>query len=181
MVCIGLNERSEVVMSEDSTVLWKPISDTAIQVNLSVAPKLPFEGAQLAWNNGAGEVTVESRRGELCVNDRRVVLFYPDLNPFGTYLDFCRDPAFKMALHPNIMDALLENKHLIPADWKSAGVDRRRHLHFFAAGFQDLGGNVFVRSSTCGTNDQWVTTHKYRGSDWTYDSVYPILEIVPTS
>lgn len=126
---------------------WERISDTVIRVNLDATPKLPFGGAKIGWNEGSGSVKVERRGDELFVDDKRVVFHLVHDQKTGSVKGHKLRTQLQgqQTLHPNVLDALYENQHLIPESWKLDEQGRARFIYFWAAGFRDSRGVLFVR------------------------------------
>lgn len=101
---------------------WKVISKNTILVNLDALPKLPFDGAEIECQTGSGWVKVEKREdGLLYVDGCKVILYLSERQKNDQVIkghELRNELSGKPVLHPNILDALLANPHLIPEDWK---------------------------------------------------------------
>ena len=129
---------------------WECISDKAIRVNLSAPPNLPFQRVTVEWNEGSGWVTVERRGDDLYVVGRKVrLLSVRFLLQQGRRTGEVRSHDLRKriditcALHPNILDALLENVHLIPESWKVCSLGRDRYIFFMAVAYGNSCGELY--------------------------------------
>jgi len=97
------------------------LSDTIIEVNLDIAPKLPFNGTKVEAHTGGGWVKLEKRQDGLYVGGRKVILYRSERQKDGKVIkgyELRDEITGKLILNANILDALLKNPHLIPEEWK---------------------------------------------------------------
>lgn len=144
--------------SEPSVERWRKLSATMIEVNLDAPPTLPFDGAEVAWitPSQTGWVRVQRKGGKLYVGGRKVVLHLVDAQKVGTIkgYDLRSELEGKAVLHPNVLDALRENIHLIPDSWKTDDQGRTRYIFFWAVGYSGSDGSLCVRCLYWG-GGQW--------------------------
>lgn len=128
--------------------LWKRVSETAINVNLGFSPKLPFDGAEIEKHVGSGWVPVEKRIDGLYVDGRKVILHLSRRQQNGKWLkghDLRDELTGKPVLNANILDALYENAHLIPEDWKRDETGNILYIFFWGTVFRCASGLPYVR------------------------------------
>jgi|SaaInlStandDraft_6_1057023.scaffolds.fasta_scaffold31061_1 hypothetical protein len=166
------------------SLLWTRLSDTSIRVNLDAPLKLPFEGAKILWSeSGSGWVTVEKRNSELYVDGKVVILITTptDESMVTRGHDMRELLVGEQCLHPNILDALMENTHLMPNMW-SANSGKPLFVGFWAVGFSGEDGRRYVRHlvrDTHGT-EQWSWENKELGNEWAYyNPAAVVFEEVP--
>ncbi len=124
------------------------LNETTIVVNLGTSPKLPFSGAEVKTHIGEGWAIVEKRADGLYVNGRKVVLYLSRRQQNGKSLEGheLRDELTgKPVLNANLLDALCDNPHLIPEDWKKDEQGNTRYIFFWATIFRRSGGSLYVR------------------------------------
>jgi len=141
------------------------INETTIVVN-DVAPKLPLDGAQVESHTGNGWVVVEKRTDGLYVGGNKVVLYLSRRQQGSKSLngyELRDEPTRKPVFNANLLDALLENPHLIPEDWKKDGEGYTRHIFFWGTIYRSPGGDPFVYSLFW-SDDGW-----HRGSRFLLD------------
>ena len=160
-----LNGRAKIVPVElvaeerlkSSTFRIRFINETTIMVNLDAPPKLPFNDAKIEFQVGAGWAKVEKCPDGLYVNDRKVVLYFSERQkgkkPLPGY-ELRKELAGKPVLHPNIMDALFENQHFIPEDWKIYENYNARFIFFWGVIFRHTN-DLFVRSFCSDFGGEW--------------------------
>jgi hypothetical protein len=146
--------------------LWERVSGTAIRVNLDAPPKLPFDRAKVEWSEGSGWVTVERRGDDLFVDGQKVVFHLVEAQKTGSVQGYELRTQLQgqRTLHPNIMDALFGNHHLLPESWKMDEQGRSRFIFFWAVGYCSSSGSLYVRSmywsrGACHRNDLWLGSH----------------------
>ncbi len=161
---------------------WERISDTVILVNLSAIPQLPFDGATIEWNQGSGWVTVENRDGQLYVEGRLVTFHLVEGQKTGTVKghDLRKDLVNLATLHPNIMDALYENVHLIPESCKVDDEGRTRYIFFWSVGYRDSDGVLYVRCLYWG-GGAWYRDYYWLDNDWNVQRPAAMLASVSQS
>ena len=143
------------------TQRWRTVDEHTIDVNLDALPTLPFDGATVVWPKSSskkGWVKVERRGDDLHVGGRKVILHLEDGQKTGYILgsDLRKALEGKDVLHPNILDALFDNFHLIPESWKQDEQGRTLSIFFFLAvvDFRASGGGLCVRCLFWG-GGQW--------------------------
>jgi len=150
----------------------KVLSDTVIMVNLDVAPKLPFDGAEIEKNEGCGWVKIEKREDGLYVDDRKVVLYLSERQKGGQTIkgyELRDEFTGKLVLHPNILDALMEHFHLIPEDWKKDENGNTRYIFFWAVIFRNSDGDLFVRCLNW-DGSRWFWNYRWLDIDFNSDN-----------
>jgi len=147
----------------------KVLSDTAILVNLDAPIKLPFDGAEIESQIGSGWVRIEKRSDGLYLDDHKIILYLSECQKNGKSIkgyELREELSGKLVLHPNILDALMENPHLIPEDWKRDGKGNTRFIYFWAVIFRNPSdGRLFVRY-LCFDGDQWNSRCRWLGAGW---------------
>lgn len=145
-------------------ILWEKVNETTIRVNLSAAPKLPFQPGTVEWNNGSGWVTIERKGDDLYVEGRKIHLFLTEGQKTGSVrgYDLRKQIDMARALHANILDALFENVHLIPDSWKVDSLGRTRFICFWATGYRDSSGSLCVRC-LCWGDGPWLWDCRWLG------------------
>jgi len=133
-------------VSEDVTRII--INETTIAVNLGTAPKFPFDGAKVEQHIGEGWVIVAKRADGLYVDGRKVILYLSkrqkgDKGHGGHELR--EELSGKPVLNANLLDALLENLHLIPEDWKKDDNGNTSYIFFWASIYRHSHGHLYVR------------------------------------
>lgn len=152
-------------------MLWRKIegSDTAIEVNLDAPPRLPFGEAQVEWTTPGqtGWVRVEKKDSQLFVDGRKVNLHltYEQKNGHAKGYVLRRRLEDRTVLHPNILDALLENPHLFPDSWKVDGQGLTIFVYFWAVGYCNSVDHLFVRCVYF-RGAQWRRRHRWLGLHW---------------
>lgn len=139
--------QSSIDKPETIIPLWERIDNNSIRVNLDATPKLPFKGAKVKWNEGSGSVTVERCGDDLFVDGQRIV-FHPDAGQQTGSIqgyELRTQLQDQRTLHTNVLDALFENQHLLPENWKLDEQSQTRFIYFWAVGFRDASGRLFVR------------------------------------
>ncbi|KKP78199.1 MAG: hypothetical protein A2271_04325 [Candidatus Moranbacteria bacterium RIFOXYA12_FULL_35_19] len=144
------------------------IDENTILVNLDAPIKLPFDGAEIKSQAGTGWVKVEKRSDGLYVDGQKVILYLSERQKNGKIkgYELREELSGKLVLHPNILDALMDNLHFIPEDWKQDENGNIRFIFFWAVIFRDpSGGFLYVRSLYF-DNDQWNSYYSLLGLDW---------------
>ncbi len=137
-------------IGQDKTPCWIPIGDgkTMIAVNLGATPSLPFDGAEVVQHDGQGWVLVKKRKNGLYIDGRKVILHLSKRQQRGSYLkghELREELTGKRILNANIIDALYENTHLIPGDWKKDKDGNIRFIYVRVTIYCDSDGNLYVR------------------------------------
>jgi len=152
-------------VAEDATRVVT-INETTIVVNLTVAPKLPFNGAEVEDHVGEGWAVVEKRPDGLYVNGRKVVLYLSkrqmnDKSSKG--YDLREELTGKPVLNANLLDALADNTHLIPEDWKKDERGDIRYIFFWATVYRHSDGYQCVRCLYF-SDDEWHRSYIWLGT-----------------
>lgn len=145
-------------------LLWRKVDENTIEVNLDFPPRLPSEGARqvvLMESGMSGWVRVGHRGDKLFVAGREVVLYLLAAQKTGTIVgyDVLRGIQGRTVLHPNILDALMENTHLVPVAWRQDEQGHRLCIFFWAIGFTRKYGDKSVRC-LCWDGEKWFW-HNY--------------------
>lgn len=143
------------------------IDDNTIEVNLSISPKLPFEGATVEWHHGEGWVQVQKRQDGLYVGDKKVVLYLSERQESGKTIqghELRQALTGKPVLTANIMDALLAHPYLIPQDWMKDGKGNTIYIYFWGTGYR-YGGRLSVRCFRWG-GGRWYSHCVYLDVRW---------------
>lgn len=134
--------------SEGAVRLWVTLGPTTIKVNLDAAPKLPFSGAEVERHIGDGWAIVEKRSDGLYVSGRKVIQHLSKRQQNGKSLkgyELREELTGKPILNANLLDALYENTHLIPEDWKKDEQGNTRYIFFWGTIYRGSDGNLSVR------------------------------------
>lgn len=124
------------------------LNPTIIAVNLAATPNLPFNGAEVESHIGEGWAIVEKRTDGLYVNGRKVVLHLSKRQQKGKTLqghELREELTGKPVLNANILDALYDNPHLIPENWKKDEDGNTRYIFFWATIYHYSYGDLCVR------------------------------------
>ncbi len=126
---------------------WIALDLTTITVNLAATPKLPFNRAEVESHIGDGWAILEKRPDGLYVNGRKVVLHLSKRQQNGKLLkgyELREELKGTRLLNANILDALCDNPHLIPEDWKKDEQGNARYIFFWGTIYRYSGGDLFV-------------------------------------
>ncbi len=124
------------------------LNETTIAVNLGAIPNLPFDGAVVEQHIGDGWAIVEKRTDGLYMNGRKVILHLSKRQQNGKTIqgyDIREELTGKPVLNANILDALADNTHLIPDDWKKDENGNVRYVFFWATIYRGAIGYLYVR------------------------------------
>lgn len=179
------SKRAELVEAPTSTELWRPISDTAIEVDLDLRLKVPLEAAIPLWGDPLGKVKVERIEENLYVEGKKVILY----THFGQKGESCiegdslnSDLEGVLTLHSNILDALLQNQHLIPEYWKVGTGSEALEIFFWKNTFYfsnpDVCSGVFARC-IYRYNGSWRHKYVWLEDHFTVSMPTAILEPAP--
>lgn len=141
----------KIEVTSSSGPLWRKIDENTIEVNLDYPLKMPSKTAMVEWNLGkTGKAIVERKSDNLFVDGQEVQLYISskqmeDRSPGSSIygLELRHDVTQRSVPHVNIMDALLENPHLLPDSWRHR--DHRFTIFFWSVGFRSPGGALSVR------------------------------------
>ena len=163
------------------------IGPACIEVNLDASPNLPFEGAMVEVNEGGGWVKVERRKDELYVNGKKVVLRLAPAQQDGRDIGghaIREELSGRGALHPNILDALIEHTYLIPESWKTNEQGHIRLIYFFGVVYRSADGGLCVRYLCFhvggGALDGWGQNFRWLGLAWGARCFAALLESRPS-
>ena len=152
-----------------ATQRWKFVNATTIMVNLGLLPRLPFDTATVEWHHGEGWVRVQKRKDGLYVNGRKVILYLSERQKDGKTLkgNELRDELTgKPVLNANLLDALYENTHLIPEDWKLDVSGNMLVIYFWDSGFRGPGTDDLCVRYLCFSDGSWGRYYHWLGSGW---------------
>ena len=154
------------------------INATTIMVNLGLSPRLPFDGAIVEWHRGEGWVRVQKRKDGLYVSGRKVILHLSERQKNGGSLkghELREDLSGKPVLNANLLDALFENLHLIPEDFKKDAYGNTIYIYFWDSGFRGPGaGNLCVRYLYF-SGGSWGRDYSWLGGVWHGHSLAALL------
>ena len=163
-------------VAEDATRVI-PLNPTPIAVNLAAIPKLPFNGAEVEQHIGEGWAIVEKRADRLYVNGRKVILHLSKRQMNGKSLkgyDLREELTGKPVLNANVLDALADNPHLIPEDWKKDEQGNTRYIFFWATVYRNSHGDLYV-CSLYFYDGVWSRDYDWLDSVW--DGYYPAASL----
>ncbi|MFA6973446.1 MAG: hypothetical protein WC238_01735 [Parcubacteria group bacterium] len=150
------------------------LSETVIEVNLDIAPRLPFDGAKVETYTGGGWVKVEKRKDGLYVGGHKVILYLSERQKDGKVIkgyELKEEITGKWVLNANILDALLENLHLIPEEWKKDGNGNTIFIFFWGTIFRGPSDGSLIVRCLCFGVGQWYSSHFWL--DYGFLSVWP--------
>ena len=162
------------------TQRWRTVDENTIEVNLDASPRLPFDGAALEWPKSSGQkkgwVKLQLRDGKLFLDGKEIILLLEEGQKTSYVVGHELRKALegKNALHPNVLDALFENAHLIPKSWKVDEQGRTRFIYFWAAGFRGSHGHLCVRYLYF-DDGSWGRSFGWLGHDWSVRSPAAVL------
>ena len=163
-----INGLSKIVsVAEDATRVIT-INKTTIVVDLGASPKLPFNGTEVEKHIGIGWGVIEKRADGLYVNDRKVILHLSEHQMGDKWLkgyELREELTSKHVLNANILDALYQNIHLIPEDWKKNEDGDICFVFFWESIFRDSNGRLFVRC-LCFHDGGWRFGCGWIGGNW---------------
>ena len=154
--------------AEDEPV-WRKLTDTSISVNLGASPKLPFNGGLIEQHTGTSWVTVERREDGLYVDNRKIVLHLSerqqgDKRVLGYKLR--SELSGKPALNANVIDALFENTHLLPENWKKNERGEILFIYFWATIYRDPDTDDLYVRALCFDDGAWLRYYYWLDGDW---------------
>jgi hypothetical protein len=169
-----VNGQAKIIPVSGDATRWVTLSPTAIAVDLAATPNLPFAGAEVEAHSGEGWAIVEKRAdGQLYVNGRKTILHLSKRQMGGRTLkgyELREELTGKPVLNANVLDALYDNPHLIPEDWKNDEQGNTRYIFFWGTIYRSAGGRLYVRG-LCFRGGMWATGGWLDG-DWG-DCCYP--------
>ena len=143
-------QSGELVLVERSKVnrRWIKIDENTIAVDLESSPRLPFAGAEVEQHTGVGGAIFQKRADDLYRNGRKVVLRLSERQMNGKSLkgyELRDELTGKPVLNANELDALYDNPHLLPEDWKKDEKGNIRFIFFWGTIYRNSDGHLFVR------------------------------------
>ncbi len=162
----SVGRRNSVIAQDATRVIT--LNETTIAVNLAATPKLPFDGAKVEQHTGEGWVIIEKRADGLYINGRKVTLHLSKRQMGGKAIgghDLREELTGKPVLNANILDALYENPHLIPEDWKTDADGNIRYIFFWGTIYRSSGDDLYVRY-LCFRDGVWDRRCGWLGDDW---------------
>jgi len=157
------------IMPAEDAIRVIVFSETMIAVDLGAAPKLPFDDAKVEQHLGEGWATVEKRPDGLYVNGRKVILRLSKRQQGDKWLkgyELREELTGMPVLNANILDALYDNPHLIPEDWKRDKHGDIRYIFFWGTIFRRYAsGRLYVRDLYFG-DGVWRRDYFWLDFDW---------------
>ncbi len=158
--------------------LWRKINDTTISVNLDFSPKLPFDGARVERHEGHGWFGVEKRADGLYVGGRKVELYLSQRQLNGKTIkgyELRDEVTKKVVLNANILDALYENQHLIPEDWKRDDKGNVRYIFFWGTIYRNPETDSLYVRCLYFNDGAWHRFYYWLDIDWDDNSPAALL------
>lgn len=152
---------------------FRALNDLAVNVNLDVPPKLPFDDAIVEKNEGGGWVLVEKLKDGLYIDGHKVILYLYERQKNGKTIkgyELREELTGKLVLHPNILDALIKNPHLIPEDWKWDENKNDPSIFFWAVIFCEPSRDASCVRFLSFSFDRWGSRYRWLGGDWDDDN-----------
>ena len=142
----------------------KPIDHV---LDLTTIPKLPFDGAEIVENKGAGVVRLERRGDDLYLDGKKIELHLSPKQKKGTIggNDLRKYLEGKPVLNAAVLDYLLAHPELIPDSWKKNKEGNTLYTFFFGTIYRRADGNLYVRC-LCWDVGRWVSRYRWLGSGW---------------
>lgn len=163
-------------ISEDAT-RFITLNETTIVVNLGASPTLPFNGATVENHIGKGWVIVEKRPDGLYINGHKVSLHLSKRQMCGKWLkghELREELTGKPVLNANILDALYQNPHLIPEEWKKDEDGNIRYIFFWGTIYRASDDRLCVRC-LCFHGGAWYRDYSWLGDVWSGDRPAALL------
>jgi hypothetical protein len=157
--------------------LWVTVSSTEIQVNLGMRPRFqPAYRSYIPSSQVSGLVSVENRDGDLYVDNRKIELIATQDQRCGSIgRNVLSELEGRQLLHPNIIDALLQNTHLIPENWKPTKKLHRTNIFFSAVQFSSHGRQGYIRLLYW-HEGSWCNAFKWSGDGWFQSDLTAVYE-----
>ena len=166
-------QSGELVLVERSKVnrRWIKIDENTIAVDLESSPRLPFAGAEVEQHIGVGGAILQKRADGLYRNDRKVVFRLSERQKGSKVAKGyeLRDELIgKPVLNANELDALYDNPHLLPEDWKKDEKGNIRFVFLLGTIYCSLDGRLCAR---CIYFDgrSWNLDYRWLGRVWNGD------------
>src|SRR3989338_9268272 len=163
-----LDGQAEIRSVGEDMPRWIKIDENTILVNFGAAPKLPFDGAKLEQHLGEGWSIVQKRKKGLYVRGIRVLLYLSQRQKGSNHLkgyELRDELVGRAVLNANLLDALYENPHLIPDDWKEDSGGNIRYIYFWGTGFGGRVGFEYVRCFYF-HGGGWLRSYDWLDCDW---------------
>ena len=154
-------------LTEDAT-RWVILNETTVVVYLGASPNLPFDGAKVEKHIGEGWAIVEKRADGLYINGHKVVLHLSKRQKDGKWLkgyELREELTGKPVLNANILDALYQNPHLIPEEWKKDEDGNVRYIFFWGTIYRDSNAHLYV-CYLCFIDGVWDRLCHWLDYDW---------------
>ena len=162
-----LIERSK--LNQDADVRrWIKIDENTIAVDLESSPRLPFSGAEIEQHIGVGGAIFQKRADGLYRNGRKVGLHPSERQLNGKWLkghELRDELTGKPVLNANELDALYDNPHLIPEDWKKDERGNIRFIFFWGTIYRGSAGSLCVGCLSFG-DGSWNRSYCWLDDDW---------------
>ncbi len=157
-----------VVKRSEANRRWIKIDENTIAVDLESSPGLPFAGAEIEKHIGVGGAIFQKQADGLYRNGRKVGLHLSERQMNGKSLkgyELRDELTGKPVLNANELDALYDNPHLIPEDWKKDEKGNIRFIFFWGTTYRGLGGYLCVRC-LCFLVGSWSRRCSWLGNVW---------------
>lgn len=153
------------------------LNETTIAVNLGSIANLPFNGTKVESHIGEGWAIVEKRINGLYVNGHKVIFHlskHQQNNGKCKGYKLYEELAGKPVLNANLLDALADNPHLIPEDWKKDEDGNTLYIFFWATTYRSASGHLYVRYLFF-NDDAGLRHHRWLDYDWRDDDPAALL------
>ncbi len=139
--------------------VWRKIDDMTIEVNYDALPGPPcFKTATVEWRTPGltGWHQVQRRGEDVFVDGRKVEFHFTEGQKTGIVVghELRKQLEGQPVLHPNILDAMFENPHLIPESWKADEQGNSFRIYFWAIGYRNSDDRLYVRY-LCWPGGRW--------------------------
>ena len=138
-------------------------------MDLESSPGLPFNGAEVEAHIGTGGVLYKKIGEGLYRSGRKVVLHLSERQINGKSMkgyELRDELTGKPVLNANELDALYDNPHLIPEDWKRDEKGNIRFIFFWGTIYRNPDTvNLYVRYLYFNVGT-WNRFYNWLGNDW---------------
>ncbi|MBI2068492.1 MAG: hypothetical protein HYT67_00050 [Candidatus Yanofskybacteria bacterium] len=137
-----------VVKRSEANRRWIKIDENTIAVDLESSPGLPFAGAQVEKHIGVGGAIFQKQADGLYRNGRKVGLHLSGRQKGGKVVkgyELRDELTGKPVLNANELDALYDNPHLLPEEWKRDENGNIRFIFFWGTIYRNSDGGLYVR------------------------------------